>query len=109
MLIAWYVRQKALNDLGQNYGHEIKLFKKHELVQKGIYSHMRHPLYFGLIVDTFGAVLIASSPFGVFFFITFILVVFRRISHEDRALVDHFGEEAEKYHKRVAAIPLWPF
>jgi protein-S-isoprenylcysteine O-methyltransferase Ste14 len=108
MAVAWIIRQIALKDLGRNYGHEIKLFTEHQLVQHGIYKYMRHPLYLGLCIDTFGATLISFTFLGTFLFVAFLLVIVRRVHLEDTALISRFGEDAKKYHERVPSIRIWP-
>lgn len=109
MVVSWLLRQTALNALGNNYGHEIKIFTDHRLVQKGIYNHIRHPLYVGLCIDTFGAALMAQSWAGWLSFTLFLFVVIRRIPLEDAALREKFGAEADLYQKRVPAVFSWPY
>jgi protein-S-isoprenylcysteine O-methyltransferase Ste14 len=108
MTVAWVLRQTALKDLGKNYGHEITLLKNHQLVQHGIYDFMRHPLYFGLCLDTLGAALMAHSLPGWLVWVLFLLVVFRRIPLEDATLREKFGDEGKRYQERVPAILFWP-
>lgn len=104
MIGAWLLRQAALRAIGRNYGHEIVIFDDHTLVQSGIYAYIRHPLYLGLSLDTFGALLASYSIFGLVAWVLFIIVVVRRVSIEDKELLHAFGQEAVEYQKQVPAI-----
>ena len=48
--------------LGKNYfvstGFGVQLFADHQLVMKGPFAIVRHPMYVGLILASFGALLI---------------------------------------------------
>lgn len=107
LLYSWQFRQRALADLGANYSHEVAIREQHELVIQGIYAKVRHPLYAGLLLDTWGAALLADSRPGWLVWIGFAAVVLRRMLIEDRALVAKFGDPAKRYQEQVYALRLF--
>lgn len=104
---SWQFRQRALADLGANYSHEVAIREKHELVIQGLYAKVRHPLYAGLLLDTWGAALLADSRPGWLVWIAFTVVVLRRMLIEDRALGAKFGDPAKRYQDQVPALRLF--
>jgi protein-S-isoprenylcysteine O-methyltransferase Ste14 len=59
--IAVVVRLLAMKALGEYFSAYITLQSNHRLVQKGIYSHIRHPLYLSLLLAPAGTALVFSS------------------------------------------------
>lgn len=93
--------------LGKNYfvstGFGAQLFASHRLVTSGPFSIVRHPMYAGLTLAAFGALLIYSTWTTMFLAICAPLT-FVRTRNEERALEAEFGEEWREYCKRVPAF-----
>ncbi len=102
----WFVLWGRLT-LGKNYfvstGFGAQLFKEHQLVTRGPFAIVRHPMYVGLIVAALGALLVYSTWTTLFFacFAPFVLVRARR---EEMALSAEFGEQWIEYCRRVPAF-----
>lgn len=82
----------------------IKVEEKPELVQKGMYRHVRHPLYFATIILILGLfLLIPTEKMGLFLVISYsyILIGYRL---EESKLIAVFGPEYTTYQKRVKAL-----
>ena len=47
--------------LGRNWGHHVVIYEDHQLVTRGVYHFVRHPLYAGLIWMFLGAALIFQN------------------------------------------------
>lgn len=79
------------------YQYQIK--KNHELITKGIYSYVRHPIYGGLILFIPGALMVAGSyTFIAGLIVTlFSVEVFAR--REEKLLIKHFGKKYIEYKK----------
>jgi protein-S-isoprenylcysteine O-methyltransferase Ste14 len=94
-------------ELGKNYfvstSMGAQLFADQQLVTSGPYAYVRHPMYIGLMLAAWGALLIYATWTTVYFavFAPFLLVRTRR---EEQALAAEFGEQWQEYCKRVPAF-----
>ena len=68
----------------------------------GVYAHMRHPSYLGIILFLLSIALIFRSGMGVIIVAVQSLVLIRRIQREEALLHQEFGAEWEAY---TAATP----
>ncbi|MEJ2011734.1 MAG: isoprenylcysteine carboxylmethyltransferase family protein [Anaerolineales bacterium] len=80
-----------------------ELYDEHELIERGPYAFMRHPMYLGVLMAAVGALLIfrtwamvlyTPSAFGIIF----------RARREDQLLEAEFGDRWRAYQARV---PTW--
>jgi protein-S-isoprenylcysteine O-methyltransferase Ste14 len=98
--------------LGKYYfvstGFGAQLFTDHQLITKGPYAFVRHPMYVGLAFSAWGALLIYFTWTTAYFAVFAPLLAFRAY-REEQALSAEFGEQWTEYCKRVPAfIPrLW--
>jgi protein-S-isoprenylcysteine O-methyltransferase Ste14 len=84
-------------------GFGAQLFAGHRLIMNGPYAVVRHPMYFGLILAAFGALLLYQTWTGVFFVICALSVI-RRARREEEVLAKTFGAEWIDYCARVPMI-----
>jgi len=82
------------------------IIKKNEFLAKdGIYSILRHPLYFGSFLIGVGFSISSDSPFiYAYFFIFYPLIYFFTIKKEEKLLAEKFKDEFENYKKNVPAF-----
>lgn len=99
LLLLW-----ARLTLGKNYfvstGFGAQLFKGHQLITSGPYAIVRHPMYAGLILAAFGALLIYMTWTTVYFAL-FAPLMSVRARREEQALSAEFGEQWQEYCRRV--------
>lgn len=93
--------------LGNNYfvstAISAQLFADHQLVTKGPYAIVRHPMYLGLAIAAWGALLIYFTWTTIYFaFAAPMLAV--RAYREEQALSAEFGDQWREYCKRVPAF-----
>ncbi len=84
-------------------GYGAQLFAGHRLITNGPYAVVRHPMYFGLILAAFGALLLHQTWTGVFFVVCALSVI-RRALREEEVLAKTFGAEWTDYCARVPMI-----
>ena len=91
--------------LGRHYDLVLEVHAGHELVRRGPYSLVRHPVYTGLGLHFAGAclatgnlVLIAGTLLVTF------PAFYLRARAEERLLRDRFGEEYERYAREVPML-----
>ena len=98
----------AARTLGRHFDMEVEVHEGHEVVDRGPFAIVRHPVYFGLAVHLVGAclatgngLLIAGTLFGAF------PALYIRASAEERLLRDALGPAYDRYAERVPMlIPL---
>jgi protein-S-isoprenylcysteine O-methyltransferase Ste14 len=72
--------------------------KAQNLITKGMYRYVRHPIYFGGLIMTFGLELALRSIMVLSVHIIIFLVIFNdRMKKEETVLLEKFGEEYRKY------------
>ena len=72
------------------------------LVQKGMYTHTRNPMYFGNILIAIGVSMVCGSSLAYLIVIPFFLFVYHAIaSSEEAYLQRRFGQEYDEYCRRV--------
>jgi len=96
--IGFPIWMKGLYDLGDSFGL-LPVVKK--LISKGIYSKIRHPIYFGSSLVNLGLSL--YSLYWPIILLTLLLIAVQlfRIRKEENALMRKFGKSYTKYKKRT--------
>jgi protein-S-isoprenylcysteine O-methyltransferase Ste14 len=87
--------------LGRQYSAKLEIQQEHKLINTGLYSRVRHPMYTVFISFTLAVALISSNWLLI---ISAILIAtgLYWISHsEERMLQEEFGDEYVDYKKRT--------
>ena len=90
IIIASIIMLKALKDLGSNLSPFPKPLANGNLITSGIYSFIRHPMYYSLILISFGVFLIKLSFYYLFLTISLALVIKLKIILEEQYLKNKF-------------------
>ena len=102
-----FVRVLALRQLGPQFSAYVTLQPHHQLVETGIYSMIRHPLYLSLLLAGPGVAFLFASQFVWPILVASIVFVAHRIRAEESLLASHFGDQFERYRLNSRAlIPL---
>ena len=82
--------------------------EEHQLITKGIYKYIRHPMYLGTILALLGPFLAFRSIIMLILTMVFyIVLIIKRMAKEEKMLIDAFGEEYISYMKQTKRlIPL---
>jgi protein-S-isoprenylcysteine O-methyltransferase Ste14 len=94
------VRILALRQLGPQFSAYVTLQPQHQLVQSGIYSMIRHPLYLSLLLAGPGVALVFASQLVWPISLVAVIFTMNRIQLEERLLSKHFGGQFENYRGR---------
>lgn len=87
--------------LGKQYSAKLEIQQEHKLIQTGLYSKVRHPMYTVFISFSL-AVALVSSNWLIIIFAILIPVGLYWITHsEERMLTEEFGDEYTEYKKRT--------
>jgi protein-S-isoprenylcysteine O-methyltransferase Ste14 len=91
--------------LGRHYDLVLEVHQDHELVRRGPYALVRHPVYTGLALHFAGACLATGN---LLLIVGTLLVsypaFYLRARAEERLLRDRFGAEYEKYAREVPML-----
>ncbi|MGB7620778.1 MAG: isoprenylcysteine carboxylmethyltransferase family protein [Terriglobia bacterium] len=100
LLLGILIRVISIRTLGRFFTAHLRVNEGRRLIQQGIYKHLRHPSYFGLIFSFLGLPLSFCSLYGLLYMILIGIpsLVFR-INIEERFLVEEFGAEYLEYRK----------
>jgi protein-S-isoprenylcysteine O-methyltransferase Ste14 len=89
--------------LGRNWSGAIVLKQHHELIDRGPYAFVRHPIYTGVLLMVLGVVMVAGTRGGVMLFGTMVAALIVKARREERLLTKHFPEVYPLYRARVPA------
>jgi protein-S-isoprenylcysteine O-methyltransferase Ste14 len=90
--------------LGRNWRSVPQVKEQHELVVKGPYRIVRHPIYTGLILAVAGTALAQDK--GIWLFMVALISVSYglKIRVEERLMIETFPEQYPEYRRRVKAL-----
>lgn len=78
--------------------------EKPEIIRKGVFGIVRHPVYLGEILLYLGMLFISMSLASAGIWILIVLFLHYIARYEEKLLTGHFGEEYRKY---MEAVPMW--
>ena len=90
--------------LGRNWNLNPSIQEDHELIERGPYVYVRHPMYSGLLLMLLGTVLWYGRWIGGILFIACLIGTWLKLRREERLLTGHFGTSYLKYKERVKAL-----
>ena len=90
IIIAFIILLVAIKDLGRNLSPFPRPIKNSNLVTKGIYRFMSHPMYYSLIFISFGVFITKLSIYYLFLSIILGLIIKLKIVLEEQYLNNKF-------------------
>ncbi len=104
-VVALWLLWRAHADLGQNFSPELKIRQGHSLVSRGIFRHIRHPMYSAhWLWGIAQALLLQNWIAGLALLVCFLPLYLLRIPHEEQMMLEQFGEQYRLYMKRTGRI-----
>jgi protein-S-isoprenylcysteine O-methyltransferase Ste14 len=99
------IRVISIRTLGRFFTAHLRVNEGRRLIQEGIYKHLRHPSYFGMIFSFLGLPLSFCSLYGLIYMVAIgVPSLIFRINLEEEFLVGEFGEEYIEYRKRTSKL-----
>ena len=74
---------------------------KDNLVTDGIYKHIRHPQYLGILLATLSLIVYRFSPISLLLWPILVIIYYRLARKEERDVESKFGEKYREYKRRV--------
>jgi protein-S-isoprenylcysteine O-methyltransferase len=90
--------------IGRNWSGTITIKDRHELIQGGPYSIVRHPIYAGLLTAFLGTALVQGEIRGLVGFLLLVLGFGFKLRMEETFMVLQFGSTYLDYKHRVKAV-----
>jgi protein-S-isoprenylcysteine O-methyltransferase Ste14 len=100
LLIGYKALGRNWIDASENQG-QIRLPAGHQLVQTGIYSRIRHPIYLGMLCALGGVTLLLLEGVMIPIFLILVIWLYSQAFREEKVLLEHFGKEYEQYVQRT--------
>jgi protein-S-isoprenylcysteine O-methyltransferase Ste14 len=105
LLLSTLISLKGHTDLGKNFTTAPGWKGDHTLITKGIYAHVRHPLYLSLLIWGLSTPLLLQNYIvGLFPLVCIIAFILVRVPMEERMLLEEFGDEYRSYQGRTGRL-----
>jgi protein-S-isoprenylcysteine O-methyltransferase Ste14 len=90
--------------LGRNWSGSITYKENHELVERGPYRFIRHPIYTGLLLMLLGLAMVRGTADAVVGLAIFIVVHIWKLRREEALMTRHFPDSYPGYRTRTKAL-----
>jgi len=90
--------------LGKNWSGTVTFKEAHELIERGPYAWVRHPIYTAMLLMFWGTALAVGSLGALMGFPILFLSFWIKYRQEEALMTEHFGDQYPDYMKRVCAI-----
>ncbi len=105
MIVALWLFWRSHSDLGLNWSQSLEIRKGHQLVTRGVYRSVRHPMYASIWIWCVGqGLLLENWLAGWYALVAFALMYFVRTPREERMMCESFGQEYRDYMLRTGRI-----
>lgn len=102
---AIFVFWRAHVDLGVNWSPSLEIREKHELITRGIYRLIRHPMYASQWLWVLAQPLVLQNWIAGFLnLLVFITFYFLRVQAEEQMMLDSFGTQYQEYMQRTGRV-----
>ena len=99
------VRNVAIRTLGRFWSLHVEIRSEHQLVREGIYNVVRHPAYAAITLEVLSIPPTVNAWWTLLFAAaTYVPLLVVRLRHEERALVEKFGDAYRVYQREVGAL-----
>jgi protein-S-isoprenylcysteine O-methyltransferase Ste14 len=89
--------------LGGNWSGAIVLKEQHELISRGPYAFVRHPIYTGVLLMALGTMIFWATADGLIVFAIMVAGLVAKAWREEQLLTKHFPDAYPRYRARVRA------
>jgi protein-S-isoprenylcysteine O-methyltransferase Ste14 len=104
-VLALIVFWRSHADLKTNWSPSLEIREKHELITRGIYGYIRHPMYASQWLWVIAQPLLLQNWLaGWLDLFVFILFYTLRVRAEEKLMIDTFGDQYRDYMKKVGGI-----
>jgi protein-S-isoprenylcysteine O-methyltransferase Ste14 len=94
----------ARRTLADNWSSVVTFKRDHELVTRGIYHYMRHPIYTGVLLMFLATVLLVGTLGAVLGLLIIFVGLWIKSKQEEALMERHFPAQYPEYKRRVKAL-----
>ena len=87
--------------LGANWSGTVTIKSGHNLIRRGPYRWIRHPIYTGILLSFLGTILLQGEVRAFLGFVFVLLALYRKAIREERFLSEEFGEGFAEHAKQT--------
>ena len=98
------IRVAAQATLKRNYSGTLRIREGHTLITHGIYSHVQHPVYTGVLLSALAIPIYTTSLPGLLLALTGIPLFNYRIGNEEKMLIQQYGDQYTEYIKTTPKL-----
>lgn len=96
---------RSHSDLGSYWSVTLEIRERHQLVTRGVYRRIRHPMYLALLLYAAGQALVVPNwAAGMPYLITLALLFLSRIRSEEQMMLEEFGRDYQVYAARTKRL-----
>jgi protein-S-isoprenylcysteine O-methyltransferase Ste14 len=103
-LIGWTIAVWARLQLSENWSAWVTLGNGHQLIQKGPYAIVRHPIYSGLLLALAGTAVVDGLLRSILGVLLIAIYWYYKSLSEDQLLHYAFGSAYDEYRSRTGAL-----
>jgi len=90
--------------LGTNWSGTVTFKENHELITRGPYAYVRHPIYSAMLLMFLGTALAVGTRGGLLALPILFVSFWIKYRQEEALMIEHFGNQYQDYMKRVSAL-----
>lgn len=90
--------------MGKNWSAMVTVKKQHELVRRGPYRIVRHPMYSGIILAALGTVIVFGRASGLFGLVLVFVGFWLKLRLEEQFMTEEFGAQYIQFKQQVRAL-----
>jgi protein-S-isoprenylcysteine O-methyltransferase Ste14 len=90
--------------LGRNWSGVVTLKERHELVERGPYRFVRHPIYTGILTMSFATALVLGHLAGFVGTLLMFVSFWIKLGHEEKLMLQQFPERYAAYQRRAKRL-----
>ena len=84
-----------------NWSGTVTIKSGHNLIRRGPYRWIRHPIYTGILLSFLGTILLQGEVRAFLGFVFVLLALYRKAKREERFLSEEFGEGFAEHAKHT--------
>ena len=104
VLLGLFISIWARAVLGRNWSGRVTLKEEHELILRGPYRVVRHPIYSGLLLMILGTAVLVGRISGIFALLLCFCGLWLKLRHEEALMTKHFPQTYPQYKSRTKAV-----
>ena len=90
--------------LGRNWSGAVTLKQDHELIERGPYRWVRHPIYTGLLLMFLATALLLGRTGGLIGVVLVFLSFWIKLGDEEKVMLKQFPDQYATYQRRTKRI-----